>query len=394
MPQIKLQAKLQAYSRMPISGEYILRPEVLTDNYSPEIIYAFKDNAWVDIIVALEEKGFDLSHIKSEINRLSNEVSFVKCYINDKQQLVFVDHNENMHFYTLPGANVDDDTIGLDNLGRLKVLDRPDNASIKIVDIEYEELDPILETTKKVSGTLRADALYVDNPESSEPGNYISGYDIETRLARNEKNISDLESYIQGKGGFLDPYYFGNLREQDINQILTEYAYSQLHVNELSQIPDQTKVKNTFDGHIWVYIQEESVWIDEGADTVVTANNEGILGSVTGVEYDLDDPNTKFKISIEKDNSGASTGKMSVNGLQEEFDQVIYNIDANIEPKEDTIAKRTENGTLRAKDSIDDYDLINQSQFNAWQEAIALSSQDINDIVNAKFNVVKQEVKS
>ena len=126
-----------------------------------------------------------------------------------------------------------------------------------------------------------------------------------------------MEAFIQGKGGFLDPYNFGqaltNLSELDKNNALTEYAKQQLNTDE---IPDQTKVKNLYTGNIWVYISDKNVWVNEGQDTIVTATNDGVLGAVTGVEYDENDSNTKFRISIEKDESGLSTGKMLVNGLK------------------------------------------------------------------------------
>ena len=43
MPQIKLQAKLQAYSRAPFYGDYIRDPKSLVPDYNSTTIYVFKD---------------------------------------------------------------------------------------------------------------------------------------------------------------------------------------------------------------------------------------------------------------------------------------------------------------------------------------------------------------
>lgn len=413
MPTINLNAKLQAYSRAPFYGDYIRQPSgELGDAFDPNIIYVLKDGKWIDLAEAASDIGASIDELRNYIqqieNNLGEDIRTVSCSIDyAKQSLKFIDSNGQEYFYTLPGAKTDGITIGLNSDNLLETLDRPDEETIKVVDVVYAD-DDLGVDTRKISGKLRAQALfYNEDPkvglseEEAElfDSKYLSGYDIKGKfdslqasLSKAEKNIRDLEAYTQGKGGFLDPYNFmealGKVEEQTRNATLNQYAYNQLSNGEPAQIPDQTKVKNTFDGHIWVYVQETNTWLDEGADTVVTANNEGVLGSVTGIEYDPTDINTKFKISIDKeynsvDKSWQSTGTMTVNGLAEEFDKVIYKTETDSDSAEpNTYVRRTADGTIITAASKEDSEAVNQGQINSWIHENEITSAEIIAIVN------------
>ena len=284
MPSIQLKAKLRAYTRAPFYTDYIR--EAPQDDKQ----YVRLNGEWQSLDTSLLQGT--LEEYKEQVIKLQKQLDAVDIEFNGStNQLIFIDGYGSKTFVTLPGTNVDGKTIGLTDKNAIYVMDTPDNKTIKIVDIQtvpFEEDDSI---QKKVSGKLRVDAVY------AEEDRYVTGYEILTRLNIAEKNISDLEAYTQGTGGFLDPYNFGNLTfNENRNNILTQYAYDILSAGQPSLIPDQTKVKNIFDGHIWVYIQKDNNWVDEGADTIVNANNEGVLGAVTGIKYNPQDANTKFKI--------------------------------------------------------------------------------------------------
>ena len=386
MPNITLKATLQAYSKAPFYGDYVRQPSSVLENYDPELVYVLKDGTWIDLAEASSNLGLSIETLAQEIARvereLSEDIRTIRCYIDyDRQGIVFIDSNNQEFFYTLPAAVVDWDSIGLNNKNEITALDKPDGKSIKVVDVEYDNDGVVV---RKKSAKLRVDALYNEALQT-----YISGKDIETRLDKAEKNIKDLESYTQGTGGFLDPYNFGkalgNLDEIEKNSLLNQEAYNQLSSGEPSLLPDQTKIKNIFDGHIWVYIQETDDWIDEGADTVVTANNDGVLGSVTGVTYDPNNQNTKFKIAIGTDVLGNSTGVMEVNGLKEEFTKVIYKTETDVEETPDTYALRTDTGAIKAAQAENDDEVINQGQFNAWLNSMIISDAEIESIVNDNY---------
>lgn len=81
-------------------------------------------------------------------------------------------------------------------------------------------------------------------------------------------------------------------------------------------IPVGTKIKNTFDNHIWIFNRITSngltttKWEDFGSDDTCIAGNNGVHGLVTG-------SNDKFEGHID------IRGIISINGLKEEIDSLI-----------------------------------------------------------------------
>ena len=401
MPTIQLKAKLQAYSRAPFYGDYIRQPSSVTENYNKDTIYVLKDGSWIDLAKASEELGISVEALRAEVNDKFDNIRIEQDATNPAK-ILFYDSNDSPTEITLPSAVVDNITIGVNPDNQLYTINNPDEKTIKTIITTVGDSDNIQESFDvQNSGEYRVQAIYkledptvalsdIDKQDFNQK--YISGFDIANRLAKSEKNISDLEAFIQGKGGFLDPYNFGqaltNLSELDKNNALTEYAKQQLNTDE---IPDQTKVKNLYTGNIWVYISDKNVWVNEGQDTIVTATNDGVLGAVTGVEYDENDSNTKFRISIEKDESGLSTGKMLVNGLKEEFQKVVYKSIGNddSQPIPNTYALRTNTGAIRATEAIEDSDVINQGQFNSWINSVAMTDLEVEALVEEYFKPVQ-----
>lgn len=385
MPSIQLKAKLRAYTRAPFYTDTVR--EAPKDDKQ----YVRLNGEWQPLDTSLL-KG-TLEEYKEQLIKLQGQLDAVDIeFLPTTNQLVFIDGYGNKTFITLPQARVDHKTLGVNDQNNIYVMDTPDNKTIRVVDIETKprEDDPYYQ--QKISGKLRVDAVYAENTDI-----YLSGQNILDRLDKAEKNISDLESYTQGTGGFLDPYNFGNLTfNENRDSILNQYAYDILFEGKPSLLPDQTKVKNTFDGHIWVYVQDTNTWLDEGADTIVNANNDGVLGAVTGVKYNPEDPKTKFKISIGEDGLGNANGIMSVNGLEEEFEKVVYDREASIDALPATYVKRTTFGTIATKDSEQDSDAVNQGQFTRWWEETSMSDEDIFNIVNTLYipdNPLQQQVE-
>lgn len=414
MPQIKLTAKLKAYSKAPFYGDYIRNPKNTLDDYDSDIGYILRDGNWVDVNKLISETGLSIKELTQVIkdiqSNLTEKLDTIKCYIDySKQSIIFIDDDGNEYVYILPTAATDNTTIGINKSNLITLLDTPDDKSIKVTDIIYSE-DNFGAITKKESGKLKAYALYTGEDPTNNLSEedkikyneeYISGYSVKDRLTKAEKAIYDLEQYTQGTGGFLDPYRFfpdielkynkyeqplDTLAENLRNIVLTKYALDQF--SQSSDFKPQTKVKDLYDNSIWVW--NGSTWINEGKDTIVNATNTGILGAVTGVQYDSNNPETKFKISIGVDSYGISTGVMSVNGLQEEFNKVVYKSSGDADSTTSgSYVQRTSDGTIVANASIKDSDVINQGQFNNWQNEIAsLSTQDIANIVNDYFRPV------
>ena len=386
---IILKAKLQAYSRAPFYGDYVRQPSSITSGYNKDIFYVLKDGNWVNLEEASSQLGISIEKLVDQIELLDDKVFGKNGVVQNinvdikHNQLIFTDGSGISKTLSLPGTNVDNDSIGLNAAYELTTLDKPDDKTLKIVDVEYE--DDGIRLIKK-SGKLRVDAIY-----DSANNVYLDGFELSTRLNKTEKTLKSLEEYTLGTGGFLDPYNFGNLNiDPELrNSILNNQAYEQLSNGIPKQIDDQTKIKNLYDGHIWVYIQKENNWVDEGADTIVNANNDGVLGAVTGVSYNPTDLSTKFKISIEADSDGISTGKMSVNGLSEEFSKVAYieNFDAEVTPN--SYIKRTTDGAVKVADAKNGDEAINLNQIHNLLDSLTLTDIEIAYLVHEEYKPVE-----
>jgi hypothetical protein len=92
-------------------------------------------------------------------------------------------------------------------------------------------------------------------------------------------------------------------------------------VNGKENIPNGTKIKNTFDNHIWVF-NRVSVsglttckWQGFGSDTICVASNDGVYGLVTG-----SDERYEGKIDLR--------GIITINGLKEDIQSLMDNLQA------------------------------------------------------------------
>lgn len=381
MPNITLKATLQAYSKAPFYGDYIRQPESIVENYDKNLFYVMHDGQWVDLVEASSTLGMSIEEVVEQITILNNKIFGKNGVVEnidviiDTNKLIFRDGNGVEKTYILPSSRVDNDSIGLNADFQLTTLNKPDNKTLKIVDVEYD--DDGVSVIKK-SAKLRVDAIY-----DADSKIYLDGSELNTTLKRFDKTIKSLEEYTLGTGGFLDPYNFGNLNidKDKRNSILNNQAYEQLFDGIPRQIPDQTKIKNIYDGHIWVYIQKDNTWIDDGADTIVNANNDGVLGAVTGIAYDPSNLQTKFKVSIDVDDNGISNGKMSVNGLVEEFEQVAYKNEFKADNVAYSYVKRTDTGAIAASDALNFNEAVTLNQINQLLDNLQLTDSDIHNLV-------------
>lgn len=418
MRELKLNAQLRAYSRAPYFTDWIRDlasqesiPDISTLETTIAYVRAYDSTntpIWTSIDTSLLNQDVINSLIElvkstqANFDTLANDFDFMKDLISFRlevtgpysNQLVFTDAKGEKTAITLPSSYPDNETIGVNNEHLLYVMDKADDETIVVTDIERKDLYNALNEvvgTQKVSGKLRAEKLYVKT-ENDIP-QYISGLDISNQLAlinKNitdaNKNIDDLEKYVQGKGGFIDPCDFGSTKTLN-NEVFDKYYYDLKNNGIVCDIPDQTKVKNLYDGHIWVYVLNDNNWVDEGADVVVTANNEGVLGVVTGSE-------DQFQISINSD------GIMSVNGLEESLNNklnILHSEDSldaayvqgitNGNPKlvnisdsashPESLVKRTNSGTILSETKGDNpYEVVNLS----WLETLFATSSDIENI--------------
>ena len=96
----------------------------------------------------------------------------------------------------------------------------------------------------------------------------------------------------------------------------------------IDAIPVGTRVKNTYDNHIWVFNRYSKdglniyKWEDFGSDNICIASNDGVHGLVTGSQE-------HFKAFIDVN------GTISINGLEEEFHDLLQSLsELNTQVKE------------------------------------------------------------
>ena len=397
--QIRLKAILRAYSKVPFYDDFIrdlpsqegtlpgtqyvrVYNEIFDNEGNP--ITGKYTGEWVALDTALLEKP--LKEFEAQVLDLNKDLDNVQVSVDlQTNKLKFVDGNGIVSYYELPNAKVDYNTININENYRMYAVDTPDGATIKEVDTVYEHMDdkgnPLPNyygIISKVSGKLRAEGIYITDTDS-----IISGNELNSRLSKAEKNIKDLENYTQGTGGNLDPVNLGWLyrlnptddkydiiQAQERDLILNNYAYTQLNTdgsNSPIKIPDQTKIQNLYDGILWVYIEKDNIWINEGADTVVQANNDGVLGVVTG-------SSENFKANIDSD------GTISINGLEEEFSKVIYDENSSVDPIDSTYVKRSSTGQIKANTPVENDDVVTLNYLETSYASNRITSEQIDKL--------------
>ena len=386
MAEIKLTATLRAYSKTPFYNDFI-RDIYSQQETSSNTIYVrtYKEvvdsegninniGEWVPLDVStldkpLEEYNQELSSLKESINKISIKID------NKTNALIFTDSLGRQYITYLPEAQVDGTTIKLNDDHKAYIIDTPDGETLKISNIIYKNgvgedgipiADPNTGIIEKLSGKIRVEGIYVKDIDS-----VVSANELYHKLQTIEKNVADLEEYTQGTGGFLDPYNFNvslsTLDNDYKNSLLNQEAYNQLSGGNPELIPDQTKIKNLFDKHIWIYIQDANNWVDDGADSIVQASNDGVLGAVTGSKENL-------KGYINAD------GTISINNLKEEFSRVIYTSQASVDAVNDSYVKRSTTGQIKARDPEAADDVTTLGYLEAFYASNKITDEQIDSL--------------
>ena len=161
-------------------------------------------------------------------------------------------------------------------------------------------------------------------------GNHISAdriHDDLTIALYSTKSLSYKVENIIKKLNTINGYIASNnfKKENPSQESLTNFALSCLSSVDSSfemskeNIPNGTKIKNTFDNHIWVFNHftlkglTTYKWEDFGADNLCLANNSGVQGLVAGSQE-------KYRGYIDV------RGVISINGLEEELNSILNSI--------------------------------------------------------------------
>lgn len=206
----------------------------------------------------------------------------------------------------------------------------------------------------KLKYTFDKDDLQVKNDVVSvkgftlSSGKHLSADRINNDLSNATYNISDLTYKLENvikrlnnSNGYLASNNFKTA--EPLQDSLTNFAISRLSNKNTTitkdQLPSGTKIKNTFDNHIWV-LNRISInglttykWEDYGSDAICIANNKGIHGLVTGSQEKL-----RGYVDI--------NGVISINGLEEELTSILesmLNINNSLKEYQEEINNKFDN---------------------------------------------------
>lgn len=417
--QLQLKAHLNAYSRAPFYSDWV-RDVSIDGEYDPDIVWVRAKTAdgqtyWEPINKYL----FNKENVDKILHRLdateelldeSLSATYITApyYSEQARSLVITFHNKygwideqgNKQYkqvISIPSAYPDNKTIykDLHNSSCLTLVNIPDEKTLKTVKTESVITVDAIGNPKEVElGKLRVDGMHIENPRSKwARDSVISGDTLDVALAHHDAELDDLKSVVQGKSGYLDPMPEAFRYENEyIQSALTRWALQQLNLQQEIQIPNNTKIlypeeapASNRDLYVFVYSESSgNLWKNSGKDVIVEATNDGVLGVVTGT-------NKKFGVSIVPtyvdEQNQTHSGEMVVNGVEAEFNLVIYKgentsennlpqayiqtkdnlqgrADISQETDSTTLVMRTVDGNIRCSSPLIDEDAINLRWFN------------------------------
>lgn len=291
-------------------------------------------------------------HPISAIRKLPEKLTKLKdksAEIEEKAKRIDIKENEDSTFTFTnyegeektiqSGFLPDDDTIGLvDNKMTLKKVysdttmngvgtkEEPLSVNIDNSTIKQDENNKIFaESLKTDSGIISGENIKSELESLNEDLTIIENTvkehqstldDLVPEVNTQSNKIRDLDSRTKGMGGYLNAYDFK--KATPTQDELTEYALEEIGITEKTEIFNQTKIKNLYDGNIWVLTNTPTSdpivfeWANVGQEQIADANNDGIHGLITG-SYD------EYYGKVD------SLGRVSINGLKESIEDIHTN---------------------------------------------------------------------
>ena len=306
----------------------------------------------------------NIANNTEKINNVESNAKRIDITENDDSTFTFTNYGAQDSKTIQSGFLPDDDTL------QLKTIDGKRKLAIKKVYTNSDDINgsgtsdsPLGLVNKPDELTLKTDTdnhiIYVSGLKDGE-GSYTDS-DIKSDFAnvnasidtvrddearhyrelqqenRDQNNhITDLLSRTKGIGGYLNANNFESATPSQDE--LTNYALQQIGITDRTKIFNQTKVKNLFDGNIWVLTNTPDStpsvfdWANVGQEKIADANNDGVHGLVTGSYDELQgsidilghihindlDPMVKTELNIQRASDGyyseGSDGKLTING--------------------------------------------------------------------------------
>lgn len=295
-----------------------------------------------------DDLNTEIQNRVDEIQRVEDNANQIKLIEDqeNKGKLLFTDYNGD-ETSVQGGFLPDEDTLSLNENNEMilkKVHTDTDTiigdgiTSNKISAIAIKDEDGVI-TPKNI----RDKHTLIDQTISNLTQNTEQELEAIKKLNKEQVDqISDLLTRTQGMGGYLNAYNFGKNVTQDA---LTNYAIQDIgSITEGVEIYNGTKVKNLYNGDIWILTNTPSwtdnegtvhnavfSWENQGNDNVISdANNDGVHGLVTGSYEHLE-------------GFVDNAGHISINGLEEELDNRVHKIEYS---KDQTFPDGSDGGVI------------------------------------------------
>ena len=354
---IKLTAKLKAYSKAPFY------PDFVRDVYSQEDSqvelkyvrsYSKKLNDLGKEVAVGEWTPIDplLKNIDTKIDQLNISLTQTQTALNHLEDQV---HGSGENLTPLDFGDLEDiksSPQGLRSLSKSDILNSYAHQTLNIIPDQtkvYDKQDKktwvyvekinqwvdnggkvfIPATNNGVFGVITGSTdKFKASIDESEGTLSINGLSEELTLLKSkiDDGINSVEDKLkkslkkyESSNGYLKSNNFNiDIPTQDS---LTKLAMDYLNISLIEDIPNGSKIKNTYNNHTWVfnrYLDSTTnvvsyKWEDFGSDSICIANNDGVHGLVTGSQE-----NFRGFIDI--------NGVISINGLEEEFNSITQTL--------------------------------------------------------------------
>ena len=241
--------------------------------------------------------------IKALGNRLDN--THIDIINNDDNiTITYTDNKGKTEYGSILKVRADNKTLRQDSHGVIGLKQSYNKEAFVI------ENDVITPTKIRTNDGRYVSAEYIYNDLKNATYNIGT---LTNKLERLQKQINTSNGYIASNN-----FKSALPSQEKLTNFVLECLSGSFKEITKEQIPVGTKIKNTFDNHIWVFNRitlnglTTYRWEDFGSDTICVASNNGVHGLVTGSD-------DKFEGHIDL------RGIITINGLREEIESLIQN---------------------------------------------------------------------
>ena len=314
MANIKLKAILKAYSKTPFHTDYVRGVNILSDGQIQELekdsLYGRRNGKWEKIfegnMLEISDKLISLEkndeNIQSNFEQVKEQILTNLKNIDLKfdtltDTFIYRDYLGNIHQWHVE-TPTDNDTLCYNDNNKLSMMYAPDGVTIKKTkDADTKKL------ISRVEGVYSSRYSVVDG-NVVQINEVITGNDIANNRdsVRTELDLLNKRVDEIGNNGANDSYTISPVDlsflyatshdiDADIQKILSKKAIEELNIESgiVDSIPNGVNVVDKYKGDVWVFTN--GLWVNKGNqnNSIVNANNFGISGVVTGVQWDSSD---------------------------------------------------------------------------------------------------------